>query len=317
MAQSTKVSDTCTPDQRILPGPTRDATAFTASDNVSCRSADSDLNDQSRPKSDGTQTRFDHRDPPWRMDSPRLTELEEGHAQPNERHQLTNLSSTALHLRIAALEQNQVTLLERIAALESLIPHINSGSAGQKAPVTLSPWRVLNSVLVLGAGAYKAVATLQGQTAGPTAVDWIVGVLWSLTAYWVSFLDNSTNGHSNWFFDHDLSAVVFIVLEDLVALGLCAGIVAIALTTMLKYETAGIVFFVVVWCAATSGVGLLVLLPMVRRWISSTWRSLRSTMAIPHFPPGLFIPSDWSVRNPPGLFIIVIFLLICAPLHCK
>jgi hypothetical protein len=102
--------------------------------------------------------------------------LEEGH----EIHQLTNWPSTALHLRIAALEKNQIMLRERIAALEGFIPHINLDSTGQKAPVAFSPWRVLNSVLVLGAGAYKAMATLQGEMAGPTAVDWIVGVLWSL-----------------------------------------------------------------------------------------------------------------------------------------
>jgi hypothetical protein len=115
-----------------------------------------------------------------------LMEMEEGQAEGNEPHQMRDLSWMALYLRIAALEQSQAALLQRIAALEPVPPTLDSESLGQKFKVTFSPWRVLNSVLVLGAGAYKAVATLEGDTAGPTAVDWTVGVLWSLMYVCVS-----------------------------------------------------------------------------------------------------------------------------------
>ncbi|KAJ6530166.1 hypothetical protein B0H19DRAFT_1273834 [Mycena capillaripes] len=257
----------------MLPGPTRDASIITASDNVPCGTINSDQNNPSRSKSDGTQIGFEHKGLPQRMDPTHLTELEEGQTHPNKTHQ-SNLSSAAVHLRIAALEKSQVELLERVAALESFISHMNSDSTGQKASVTFSPWRVLNSVLVLGAGGYKAVASLQGETAGPTAVDWIVGVLWSLIAYWVSFLDDLNRGYSNWFFDHDMSAVVFIVLQDLVASGLFVGIMVIALITILQYETPGLLPFTVVWCAATAGIGLLFLIQLAMRWILSTWRNI-------------------------------------------
>ncbi|KAJ7887283.1 hypothetical protein B0H14DRAFT_2696051 [Mycena olivaceomarginata] len=314
MSPSAKLRETRAPNQRMLRGPTHDPSVITASDNVSCGSSNSDPDDPSCPKGDGAQGR---RDSPRRTDSPRLMEMEEGQAEGNEPHQMRNLSWMALHLRIAALEQSQAALIQRIAALEPVPPTLDSESLGQKVKVTFSPWRVLNSVLVLGAGAYKAVATLQGNTAGPTAVDWTVGVLWSLIVYWVSFLDDSTCGQSNWFFSYDLSPVLFIVLEDLVAMGLFAGIMVIALTTILRYEPAGVIPFVVVWCAATSGVGFLVLFPLARRWLLSTLRNLVSNRQLPHFPCGFkFVTSDWSVRNPPGLCIIGLLLMVLTKPVC-
>ncbi|KAJ7887284.1 hypothetical protein B0H14DRAFT_2696053 [Mycena olivaceomarginata] len=301
MSPSAKLRETRAPTQRMPRGPTHDPSGITASDNVSYGSSNSDPDDPSCPKGDGAQGRGDS---PRRTDSPRLMEMEEGQAKGNEPHQMRDLSWMALHLRIAALEQSQTALLQRIAALEPVPPTLDSDFLGQKLKVTFSPWRVLNSVLVLGAGAYKALATLEGNTAGPTAVDWTVGVLWSLIVYWVSFLDDSTCGQSNWFFSYDLSSVLFIVLEDLVAMGLFAGIMVITLTTILRYEPAGVIPFVVVWCAATSGVGVLVLFPLARRF----------NRQLPHFPCSFkFAASDWSVRNPPGLCIIGLLLVLTKP----
>lgn len=88
----------------------------------------------------------------------------------NERHEMSDVSSTALHRRIAELER-------RIATLEA---NMGQGQVGHKAQTTITPWRVLNSVLVLGLGGYKAAATYLGQTTGPTTTDWIVGVVWTL-----------------------------------------------------------------------------------------------------------------------------------------
>jgi hypothetical protein len=280
-------------------------------------------------------------------------EMEEGQAEGNEPHQMRNLSWMALHLRIAALEQSQAALIQRIAALEPVPPTLDSESLGQKVKVTFSPWRVLNSVLVLGAGAYKAVATLQGNTAGPTAVDWTVGVLWSLMCVRVSTLlghaDPQYNevciGCLSWTIQRVANQTGSSVTTCLQFCSLClrilsqwdylqvssmsyqrkrtiadsnVGIMVIALTTILRYEPAGVIPFVVVWCAATSGVGFLVLFPLARRCLLSTLRNLVSNRQLPHFPCSFkFVASDWSVRNPPGLCIIGLLLMVCGPLHCK
>jgi hypothetical protein len=89
----------------------------------------------------------------------------------------------ALHQRIAALEatiKNMEQVLEtnrtstdhRIAVLEAIIK--------KESAATITPWRVLNTVVVLGVGAYKAVTTCPRQTAGLTTADWIIGVAWTL-----------------------------------------------------------------------------------------------------------------------------------------
>jgi hypothetical protein len=89
----------------------------------------------------------------------------------------------ALHQHIAALEatiKNMEQTLEtnrkstdhHIAVLEAIIK--------KESAATVTPWRLLNTVVVLGVGAYKAVTTYLGQTTGPTTADWIIGVAWTL-----------------------------------------------------------------------------------------------------------------------------------------
>ncbi|KAJ7773499.1 hypothetical protein B0H14DRAFT_2276757, partial [Mycena olivaceomarginata] len=49
----------------------------------------------------------------------------------------------------------------------------------------VTPWRLLNTCLVLGMGIYKAAVTYRGQDAAPTTLDWIIGVLWALMCVWI------------------------------------------------------------------------------------------------------------------------------------
>ncbi|KAJ7932891.1 hypothetical protein B0H13DRAFT_2512740 [Mycena leptocephala] len=147
----------------------------------------------------------------------------------NQAHELLSLSPDlmALHHHIAALEaiiKNMEQALEtnrkstdhRIAVLEVIIK--------KESVATVTPWRVLNTVVVLGVGAYKAVTTYLGQTTGPTTADWIIGVAWALIAYWVSFFDDPTPSQSSWFFTRDvseLSGMLLLILApcSLYALG--------------------------------------------------------------------------------------------------
>ncbi|KAJ7932885.1 hypothetical protein B0H13DRAFT_2307162 [Mycena leptocephala] len=135
----------------------------------------------------------------------------------DQTHELSSLSPDlmALHQRIAALEaiiKNMEQALEtnrkstdhRIAVLEAIIK--------KESVATVTPWRVLNTVVVLGVGAYKAVTTYFGQTTGPTTADWIIGVAWALIAYWVSFFDDPTPRQSSWFFTCDVSELLRLLL---------------------------------------------------------------------------------------------------------
>ncbi|KAJ7902420.1 hypothetical protein B0H13DRAFT_2513452 [Mycena leptocephala] len=143
----------------------------------------------------------------------------------DQAHELLSLPPDlmALHQRIAALEAiiknmeqgletNRKNTDHRIAVLEAIIR--------KESAATITPWRLLNTVVVLGVGAYKAVTTYLGQTTGPTTADWIIGVAWALFAYWVSFFDDPTPNQSNWFFTRDVSKLSGLLLLGLVYLGL-------------------------------------------------------------------------------------------------
>ncbi|KAJ6510713.1 hypothetical protein C8R45DRAFT_394937 [Mycena sanguinolenta] len=79
--------------------------------------------------------------------------------------------------------------------------------------VKVTAWRLLNTVLILGLGTYKASAAYRGQQVAPTTLDWIIGVLWAVTAYWLSFLEESQLGPGGrWFFARDLSGALRIFL---------------------------------------------------------------------------------------------------------
>jgi hypothetical protein len=92
----------------------------------------------------------------------------------HQAHEFPDLSSMALH--------------RRIASLETIIENMEKGAAKRRSQVIITPWRVLNSSLVLVLGAYKATTTYLGQTTGPTTADWTIGVVWALM--WVRLSAN-------------------------------------------------------------------------------------------------------------------------------
>ncbi|KAJ7681619.1 hypothetical protein B0H14DRAFT_927648 [Mycena olivaceomarginata] len=81
-------------------------------------------------------------------------------------------------------KDNQLSeLMNRVAALEINLADRNPPS------VKITPWRAFNTLLVLGLGVYKSIGTYQGQTTGPTTVDWIGSLVWATIVYWVSLYE--------------------------------------------------------------------------------------------------------------------------------
>ncbi|KAJ7431191.1 hypothetical protein B0H11DRAFT_2298514 [Mycena galericulata] len=205
--------------------------------------------------------------------------MEEDQMEGNESHELMDLSLRALRKRIRTLEQT-------ITALTS----------ARKQPQTIiTPWRVLNSAFVLGLGAYKAEATYRGQTIGPTTADWIIGVVWTLIAYWVSFFDDPTPGHSNWFFSYDLSGVMFVVFVGLGAFGLCIGVGRIELAILEAIGATNTPVY-----AFGLAIANLPLFFGLASGLTKPWKD------------GLFDMPDWSIMNSTGLVLMPGFALIYA-----
>ncbi|KAJ6510711.1 hypothetical protein C8R45DRAFT_394934 [Mycena sanguinolenta] len=87
------------------------------------------------------------------------------------------------------------------ATMEEGQAHATSGFSTTPSPddspgprVKITPWRLLNTVLLLVLGIYKAVAAYRGQQTAPTTLDWILGVVWGIIAYWASFLEEAQIG---------------------------------------------------------------------------------------------------------------------------
>ncbi|KAK7050470.1 hypothetical protein R3P38DRAFT_1758166 [Favolaschia claudopus] len=136
--------------------------------------------------------------------------MEEGHASPSK----TNTTNGSETITLESLSR-------RIEELENGLNEARLGfEIGPRVKVT--PWRLLNTFLVLGLGIYKSISTYRGQDTAPTTIDWILGVLWALIAYWVSFLENADLGpRGQFFFASDVSGALVTFLLCLIAA--CVG----------------------------------------------------------------------------------------------
>ncbi|KAJ7045132.1 hypothetical protein C8F04DRAFT_1067826 [Mycena alexandri] len=95
--------------------------------------------------------------------------------------------------------------------------HFNRPLLWYKPHVDITPWRSLNTIVVLGLGTCKISAAFRGQTTVPTTLEWITGVVWLLIAYWLGF---SEKGDPSWFLSRDISgALSFAMLAILGVVG--------------------------------------------------------------------------------------------------
>ncbi|KAJ7030856.1 hypothetical protein C8F04DRAFT_1397659 [Mycena alexandri] len=69
--------------------------------------------------------------------------------------------------------------------------------------VTVSVWRVLNTVILLVFASYKVFGPKPELTSG----DWIIGGTWAAYAYWIGNIGHDNPGAAPWLFTYDLSFV--------------------------------------------------------------------------------------------------------------
>ncbi|KAJ7453223.1 hypothetical protein FB451DRAFT_1520450 [Mycena latifolia] len=81
-------------------------------------------------------------------------------------------------------------------------------AAPQRCRVEITPWRILNTAVLLILGTTKALSTFLGQTSAPNNLEWTIGVVWALISYWVSLVEQETPEVASWFFTADFSGVV-------------------------------------------------------------------------------------------------------------
>ncbi|KAJ7320821.1 hypothetical protein DFH08DRAFT_890270 [Mycena albidolilacea] len=210
-------------------------------------------------------------------------------------------------------KDNQLSeLMNRVAALEVKLADRNPPS------VKITPWRAFNTLLVLGLGVYKSVGTYQGQTTGPTTVDWIGSLVWATIVYWVSLYEPLVDDDPDseevlvWIFCRDLAGILPVLLALLffTVAAVLGYIKLVVLVLRPLGPHSGVLLSLsislalsLVWALAVCALGLY-LLPKLGSLLAK-WRR--------HIPPFFcilpFDSSDWMFSYKqwvfvfPGLFV--------------
>ncbi|KAF9530585.1 hypothetical protein CPB83DRAFT_834240 [Crepidotus variabilis] len=70
--------------------------------------------------------------------------------------------------------------------------------------VKITVWRLFNSFIILSFGSFKAASAYLGFSTFPTTLEWILGVVWALFAYWASLIEVESRNTAAWLFQEDL-----------------------------------------------------------------------------------------------------------------
>ncbi|KAJ7142850.1 hypothetical protein C8R44DRAFT_195357 [Mycena epipterygia] len=89
---------------------------------------------------------------------------------------------------------------------------------GRVIHLKLTPWRFLNTAVLVELGVPKLVLTLRGETTTPTNLDWTLSIVWALTSYWVGLVEQEIPTIAPWLFTYDIGWMLWIVLAELWAM---------------------------------------------------------------------------------------------------
>ncbi|KAJ7453231.1 hypothetical protein FB451DRAFT_1565769 [Mycena latifolia] len=179
--------------------------------------------------------------------------------------------------------------------------------APQHPRIKITPWRILNTTVLLILGTTKALSTFLGQTTAPNNLDWTTGVLWALISYWVSVVEQEAPELAPWFFTTDLSRFVrlgffgfFVALVIVIFWSAIYGLMALTIgrrihPPMLHGISVGIMGLVVLLLLVFATFRLARFVPRLRKFCSK--------LRVPRFYDGLFSWSDW-IPDTPRLLVL-------------
>ncbi|KAJ7327604.1 hypothetical protein DFH08DRAFT_1026731 [Mycena albidolilacea] len=166
--------------------------------------------------------------------------------------------------------------------------------------VKITAWRILNTSVLLVLGTYKAVATYLGETAAPTNLDWMIGVVWALVSYWVSIVEQEAPSIAPWFFMTDWSRRVRSRTEcqrgqSLTILPVIYGMVTLIFPHPIHWTVAHAILVAIAGLLVQMLIGLGTL--ALSMAYGTQLRRLYNTVRIAPFYDALFCSSDWSWRS--------------------
>ncbi|KAI0062472.1 hypothetical protein BV25DRAFT_1825470 [Artomyces pyxidatus] len=77
--------------------------------------------------------------------------------------------------------------------------------------IKVTGFRLLNTVVIFAFGVPKAVLTYKGQSAVPTTLDWILGIVCAATLYWLGLFEATDPPVLPWLFHTDHAPAVIVV----------------------------------------------------------------------------------------------------------
>ncbi|KAI0049531.1 hypothetical protein FA95DRAFT_1604342 [Auriscalpium vulgare] len=91
--------------------------------------------------------------------------------------------------------------------------------------IKITGFRLLNTAVIIAFGLAKAVLSYRGESAVPTTLDWVLGVLCAALLYWIGLLETVDPPVLRWLL-HDDYAFVFVLATRFLLLSnlVCAGI---------------------------------------------------------------------------------------------
>ncbi|KAJ7253249.1 hypothetical protein C8J57DRAFT_630883 [Mycena rebaudengoi] len=190
--------------------------------------------------------------------------------------------------------------------------NMSQANTAHVSRVRITPWRLLNTVVLLALGISKSILILRGKTGTSNDLDWIMGIAWVLVGYWVSLVEQEAPSIAPSFFACDLTTPLshgfrfafglfmlwlLLAVDILFAVGGThwmlqkieilepAAILAGALTAVALFMLGLLLLFITYWAA---------------KHLLRTAHSLFSDICFPHFlrfSGNIFESSDWIILH--------------------
>ncbi|PPQ73127.1 hypothetical protein CVT26_014949 [Gymnopilus dilepis] len=107
--------------------------------------------------------------------------------------------------RVGQARDEGDTIPSRSSSSGQLQPHAPAQVEGQaRQKIKLTPWRLVNTIVILSIGLPKAVYSYLGYPVTVNTLDWALGLCWCLGAFWLSIFESEQQDRWPWFFQCDL-----------------------------------------------------------------------------------------------------------------
>ncbi|KAJ7856207.1 hypothetical protein B0H14DRAFT_2578934 [Mycena olivaceomarginata] len=188
--------------------------------------------------------------------------------------------------------------------------------------VKMTPWRIINTSVLLSLGSYKAVSVYLGQTSAPNSLDWTIGVLWAVISYWVSILEQEAPTLCPFLFTYDLTDTIGSGLAAFLTIVIASLLVGFLWTPFMRLHTGSLVLVLIFYLIFCFFLGLILAIAedSLIAWAARGYRHILSSQrrflptslkkGLSRFYNELFRRSDWVVFDHWTVMLTIIAMAV-------